>query len=322
MNKPPSWLACTIAGANILAVLDMPYGYYQFLRLIVTGYAGYVSYVYFRRGPSQWGWAFGTVALLYNPLFLVTMSKEFHTLVNLAVAGLVVFEFYKLRKIEQPPASVPEVKEVPKTAPPPRSATHSEEASGGFFRVVFPPLLALAIGVGIIAAVTYVNSTQGGEDADLAQAEASPIEYPRSDDATPLAVEFPALDSSLAGTDVNQTAPTSLEFTAKIDSAVSEFARIYKAEGLSGAQMHSRDCQSAAQQSYDILDTDYCTAFDMAGALLDYGVATDLGMPVDEYFKTRATAVPSDYARFSQASENRTELIWQEVKSTLPSAMQ
>lgn len=316
MNKPPFWLACTIAAANIFAVLEMPYGYYQFLRLIVTGYAGYVSYVYFRRGPSQWGWAFGTVALLYNPVFLVTMSKEFHTAVNLAVAGLVLFEFYQLRGTKRPSTIIPDAEQKPEFQ------ENEAPQSRGWLRVVFPPLLALAIGMVAIAAVSYVNSTQGSEDADFAQAEASPTEYPRSDDATPLAVEFPALDSSLAGTDVNQTAPTSLEFTAKIDSAVSEFARIYKAEGLSGAQMHSRDCQSAAQQSYDILDTDYCTAFDMAGALLDYGVATDLGMPVDEYFKTRATAVPSDYARFSQASENRTELIWQEVKSTLPSAMQ
>lgn len=321
MNRPPFWLACTIAGANILAVLDMPYGYYQFLRLIVTGYAGYVSYLYFRRGPSQWGWVFGTVALLYNPVFLVTMSKEFHTLVNLAVAGLVVFELYKLRGIEQPSASVPEVKEAPKTAPPPKNAIHSEEASGGFFRVVFPPLLALAIGVGIIAAMTYVKSRPSDDASEVTNVESSPAEFP-AEGSAPLSLdELPTADSSSDDAGLNDAVPTVGAFTDKVDAAARQFTEILKAEGMIGAETYSKNCQNAAQQSSDILQTDYCTAFDMAALLIDQGVTSESGLPQNQYFKSRASALDGDYARFSQASQNRTELIWQEVKSALALAM-
>ncbi|WP_156370361.1 DUF6804 family protein [Novosphingobium sp. Leaf2] len=321
MNKPPFWLACTITAANIFAVLDMPYGYYQFLRLIVTGYAGYVSYVYFTRGPRQWGWVFGTVALLYNPVFLVTMSKEFHTVVNLAVAGLMIFEFYKLRDIEQPPASVSEVKEEPKTAPPLRNATHSEKTSGGLFRVVFPPLLALAIGVGIIAAMTYVNSRPSDEASEVTNAESSPAEFPAEASAPLPLDELPTAATSSDDAGLNEAIPTVGAFTDKVDAAARQFTEVLKAEGMIGAETYSKNCQNAAQQSSDILQTDYCTAFDMAALLIDQGVTSESGLPQNEYFKSRASALDGDYARFTQASQNRTELIWQEVKSALAPAM-
>lgn len=99
LKYPPVWLTWVVAGANLLAIADLPYGYYQLLRLVVTGYAAYIAYLYFRRGLSAWGWAFGFIALLYNPLFVISMSKAFHALVNLAVAGAAVVELKIARRI-------------------------------------------------------------------------------------------------------------------------------------------------------------------------------------------------------------------------------
>jgi hypothetical protein len=322
VNKPPFWLVCAIAAANILAVLEMPYGYYQFLRLIVTGYAAYVSYVYFRRGPSHWGWAFGTVALLYNPLFLVTMSKEFHTLVNFIVAGLVVFEFYRLRDIEQPSVSAPEGNEMPQGHPLIEQPAQTKLSSGEIFRIVFPPLFALAVGVVSLAALSFVKSRQSEEAFDGEIPESSRAEIPFETDASLPSDELPMQNRSSEAASSNGVVPTLGAFTEKVDVAVREFIRIYKTDGLSGAEAYSRNCQNAAQKSNDILDTDFCTAFDMTAALVDHSEAKDLSMPLDEYFKARAIALDSDYARFSQASKNRTELIWQEVKATLPLSMQ
>ncbi|QDK34018.1 hypothetical protein DM450_14795 [Sphingomonas sp. IC081] len=297
----------------------MPYGYYQFLRLIVTGYAAYVSYVYFRRGPSQWGWAFGTVALLYNPMFVITMSKEFHTVVNLAVAGLVLFEFYRLRGGAGPTVIEPDVVQ---ESSPLADAANPTPASGGFLRVVSPPLLALVVGTAVIAVVSYVKSQPSTQDTGFTQPEISPTEFSGSDDALAPLAEFPAMSSPVGKPESSEPVSTLGEFTDKVDGAVHEFSRIYKTEGLSGAQNYSRNCQAAAKQSYDILETDFCTAFDMAAVLVDHSVATDLGMPQDEYFKGRALALDGDYARFNQASQNRTEIIWQEVKSVLAPSMQ
>jgi hypothetical protein len=93
-NAPPKWLTWTVAAATGAAVLDMPYGYYQLLRLVVTGYACYVSYNYFKERTLSLGWTFAFVALLFNPLFVIAMSKEFHALINGVTTVLILFECY------------------------------------------------------------------------------------------------------------------------------------------------------------------------------------------------------------------------------------
>ena len=75
----------------------MPYGYYQLLRLLMTGYTGYLAALYFIRRANSWAWVFAFIALLYNPVFVITMSKEFHALVNLLVAAAIAWEIKKLR---------------------------------------------------------------------------------------------------------------------------------------------------------------------------------------------------------------------------------
>ena len=99
LKFPPIWLSWIVAGANILAIAELPYGYYQLLRLVVTGYAAYIAYLYFKRGIAAWGWGFGFIALLYNPLFIITMSKEFHAIVNLGVAAAIIAELKIARSI-------------------------------------------------------------------------------------------------------------------------------------------------------------------------------------------------------------------------------
>lgn len=96
---PPHWLGWSIAALNVLAVADMPYGYYQLLRLLVTGYMGYLAALYFIRRSAPWAWAFGFVALLYNPIFVITMDKEFHALVNVIVAAAIAWEIKALRSV-------------------------------------------------------------------------------------------------------------------------------------------------------------------------------------------------------------------------------
>lgn len=97
LPSPPTWLSCSIALACLVAVLDMPYGFYQFLRLVVTAYASYLAFRYFRQGQSGAGWAFSFIALLYNPLFVISMSKGMHGVFNLITVALILSELLMLR---------------------------------------------------------------------------------------------------------------------------------------------------------------------------------------------------------------------------------
>lgn len=91
-KAPPAWLTFSIAGAAVVAISPLPYGYYQLLRLVVTGYAAYLAWQYFQHDVKKWSWAFTFLAILYNPIFVISMSKEFHSLVNLATAGLILWD--------------------------------------------------------------------------------------------------------------------------------------------------------------------------------------------------------------------------------------
>lgn len=98
LPMPPNWLMWGVALACILAVGDLPYGFYQFLRLIVTGYTAYLSYLYFRSGNSLVGWVLGFFALIYNPVFIIAMSKGAHAFFNILAAAAILAERFKFRR--------------------------------------------------------------------------------------------------------------------------------------------------------------------------------------------------------------------------------
>ncbi|KHL24977.1 hypothetical protein PK98_14125 [Croceibacterium mercuriale] len=112
------------------------------------------------------------------------------------------------------------------------------------------------------------------------------------------------------------------EFVSKVEAAVDDFATILAKDGMSGAEVYSRNCEQAARQSNDILDTDYCIAFDMAAMATDLGFAQSTGMPQNIHFKMRAQILDSDYARFAEVSSNRTEIIWTQVNTVLDTSIQ
>mgnify|MGYP001615208670 CR=1 FL=1 len=100
VTMPPAWLSWVVGFACLAAVFDMPYGYYQLLRLIVTGYAAYISYAYFRGGNSAIAWLFAFFALIYNPIFPIAMTKGVHGVFNVLTFMGIVFEQYVTRRRE------------------------------------------------------------------------------------------------------------------------------------------------------------------------------------------------------------------------------
>lgn len=69
--------------------MDMPYGYYQLLRVLVFCVTGYLALESHRRGYVAWAWALGGTAIVYNPFFKLALGQELWTMVN--IATIVVF---------------------------------------------------------------------------------------------------------------------------------------------------------------------------------------------------------------------------------------
>lgn len=82
------WIVPTVLlGA---ALLPWPYGYYQLLRLAVCVVSGWIAYEQWKHDDAVSGWvvAFGGLALLYNPVMPVHLSREVWSVLNLSSAAL------------------------------------------------------------------------------------------------------------------------------------------------------------------------------------------------------------------------------------------
>lgn len=87
-----------LAALLVVAILPLPYGYYTFLRLVVTIAAAAAAYVDYQSSRSL-NWrviVMGLVALLFNPVVTVALSRSTWLPIDLLTAGL--FAYMALRK--------------------------------------------------------------------------------------------------------------------------------------------------------------------------------------------------------------------------------
>jgi hypothetical protein len=94
------WLLWVVAAALLLiATSRLPYGFYTLLRLAICAFGAVLAYAEFQRparGP-QWAIAFGLVALLFNPLIPVYLTRGIWFPIDVAVAALIVFHLVAVR---------------------------------------------------------------------------------------------------------------------------------------------------------------------------------------------------------------------------------
>ena len=77
MDKRPHLIPSLIAAIMLAGALaKWPYGYYQFLRFIVCGVAIYIAYTAYNWQKMWAVWLFGFVAILFNPLAPIHLSRE------------------------------------------------------------------------------------------------------------------------------------------------------------------------------------------------------------------------------------------------------
>jgi FtsH-binding integral membrane protein len=77
METRPHIAPALIAAAMLLiATSSLPYGYYQFLRWVICGIAVFIAYKSYEWKQAWASWVFGVVAVLFNPLVPVYLTKE------------------------------------------------------------------------------------------------------------------------------------------------------------------------------------------------------------------------------------------------------
>lgn len=81
----------------ILAVLPLPYVYYQFLRIFIFFSAGFVSFKFFEQKFMPWVLIFGTIAMIFNPIAPIYLDKSSWVVIDFISALLFFLATRSLR---------------------------------------------------------------------------------------------------------------------------------------------------------------------------------------------------------------------------------
>lgn len=80
---------------------ENPYGYYILLRWVCCAAFAFLAIQAFARNKTPWVWIFGVVAVVYNPIFRIHLTREIWSVVNVAtilVAAVSVFALTRKTK--------------------------------------------------------------------------------------------------------------------------------------------------------------------------------------------------------------------------------
>lgn len=80
------------------ALAPWPYGYYQLLRFVVCPVSGYVAFLAYKWQKLWATWLFGIIAVLFNPIVPVHLSRELWQPVDLVCALLFAFIVFTLKE--------------------------------------------------------------------------------------------------------------------------------------------------------------------------------------------------------------------------------
>ena len=89
------WIPQVIASLMLLWALypDNPYAYYTLLRVVCCGVFAYLAVQAHKQQNSDWVWILGSIAVLYNPIATIHLTREIWSIVNVVtiiVAGISV----------------------------------------------------------------------------------------------------------------------------------------------------------------------------------------------------------------------------------------
>jgi len=85
----------------LAALLDWPYGYYVFLRIVVCIAALFVIATAYESRQTWAIWLWGTIAVLFNPIIKIPLSRETWQPIDLVCAVLFVIGAIIIKRTKQ-----------------------------------------------------------------------------------------------------------------------------------------------------------------------------------------------------------------------------
>ena len=90
-ERRPHIIPALISGAMLLGCLHKwPYGYYTFLRWVVTGTAVFIAWLAGVGRGRPFLWLFALIGLLFNPIIPIHLERETWVVIDIVVAGIML----------------------------------------------------------------------------------------------------------------------------------------------------------------------------------------------------------------------------------------
>ena len=83
----------------IIARFPLPYGYYTFLRIAVTAVSIWGIFIAAQSEKTFWLWIFIAIAILFNPLFPIYLTKYVWGFFDIGTAILLLISLFTFRYV-------------------------------------------------------------------------------------------------------------------------------------------------------------------------------------------------------------------------------
>ncbi|MFZ2189373.1 MAG: DUF6804 family protein [Candidatus Magasanikiibacteriota bacterium] len=81
------------------ALADNPYYYYQILRWVTAGVAGYSAYLAYKQSEKTWLWILAITAITFNPITPFYLTREIWSVLNIIGALIIFVSIFKMKNI-------------------------------------------------------------------------------------------------------------------------------------------------------------------------------------------------------------------------------
>ena len=96
------YLMIITIGFLLLALTDLPIGYYTFLRIIVSACAVGIIITELKNGINIWVIIFGVIGIIFNPIIPIYLNnKDIWTPIDIVVAVLILVKVLTFDKKEE-----------------------------------------------------------------------------------------------------------------------------------------------------------------------------------------------------------------------------
>ncbi len=101
------WIPQTVASVMLLWALnpENPYDYYIVLRLVCCAAFTYLALKAHAQGKEGWVWVIGVMAVIYNPIIRIHLTREIWSAINIATLVVVISSIFVIRASPAPAGS-------------------------------------------------------------------------------------------------------------------------------------------------------------------------------------------------------------------------